>query len=444
MAGADASIYGLIQQAAPLRGPLDQESQFMQLRDLMNRSQLDDLALNKARREADDDESVRQAALESDGNLVRMSDLLMKRGLPDRAFAAHKQISDRDKQEAEINAKRAETNKVRAESYAKNLGILRDTLARVTDGNGLARYAQLAHSMFGEDATADIPTTFDPATFNQWRQQQLMTAEDLIKQLAPLTNKDVFTTTGGTFSLGADGSLLPNTDVQAQRERERKASKTDINIDTKPPTEGQAKAILFGTRMENSNKVLEQMEKKGVLTGSLIKQGAEGVPLIGDALSMGANALGVASEDQQMVEQAQRDFINAVIRRESGATIQPHEFANARKQYFAQPGDSPAVLNQKKRNRDTAIAGFKAEAGAKYEPVMDSITDSYGPGGSGEKPATIPSQAKKAQTEEAPATRKGNVSAAPTLRVSPDEDRAVFDQKTGKRYRKIRGQWFEE
>ncbi len=444
--GAETSIYSLIQNAAPLRGPLEQETQYMQLKDLLSRSQLNELALSKAQREAADDQSVRQAALASGGDLVKMSDLLLKRGLPDRAFAAHKQISERDKNEAEIQAKKAETSRANAEAMLKGAELGRDLLASVNSQGSLARYAEHMRKLFGPGL--DIPEKYDAATFPEYQRQSLMTANKFIDQHAPLTNKDVFTTTGGTFALGTDGTLTPNTAVQAQRERERKAGKTDINIDTKPPTEGQSKAILFGTRMENSHRILDQLEKKGVLTGSLVKQGAEGVPLVGDALAMGVNALGIPSEDQQMVEQAQRDFINATLRRESGASISPSEFSNARKQYFAQPGDSPAVIEQKRRNRLTAIAGFKAEAGAKFEPVMDSITEQYGPGGAGGKPETIPSQAKKAQdaaTETpAPATRKGNVSAPPTLRVSPDEERTVFDQKTGKRYRKIRGQWFEE
>ena len=64
---------------------------------------------------------------------------------------------------------------------------------------------------------------------------------------------------------------------------------------------------------------------------------------------------------QQRVEQAQRDFINAILRRESGAAIAESEFSNARKQYFPQAGDSKAVIEQKARNRQLAIDGIQAE-----------------------------------------------------------------------------------
>ncbi len=74
------------------------------------------------------------------------------------------------------------------------------------------------------------------------------------------------------------------------------------------------------------------------------------------------------SSATQKAVQAQRDFINAVLRQESGASIAPSEFDNGVRQYFPQPGDKPSVLEQKRRNRETAIQGFKNIAGnAAYE-----------------------------------------------------------------------------
>lgn len=69
------------------------------------------------------------------------------------------------------------------------------------------------------------------------------------------------------------------------------------------------------------------------------------------------------TDDRQMFEQAQRNFINAVLRRESGAVISPEEFNNAALQYFPQPGDSQAVLSQKRQNRSSVIGNLSAEAG---------------------------------------------------------------------------------
>jgi hypothetical protein len=65
----------------------------------------------------------------------------------------------------------------------------------------------------------------------------------------------------------------------------------------------------------------------------------------------------------QKYEQAQRDFVNAVLRPESGATITDTEFANAKKQYFPQVGDTPAVIKQKQEAREREIKTLQAMAG---------------------------------------------------------------------------------
>ena len=139
----------------------------------------------------------------------------------------------------------------------------------------------------------------------------------------------------------------------------------------KDPNEAQGKAVLFGSRMFAADNILRRLEKKGETTGSIIKQGAESLPVIGGAAGMAANYL--ASGDQQLVEQAQRDFINAILRRESGAVIADSEFANARRQYFGQPGDSPATLAQKQANRALAIKGMETEAGRHAPSISRNV-----------------------------------------------------------------------
>lgn len=128
---------------------------------------------------------------------------------------------------------------------------------------------------------------------------------------------------------------------------------------SKPLNDTQAKALLFGTRMQEANKVLESLEGKYSPAAVNTKMGAENLPVIGGLAGMVGNA--TMSAEGQQAEQAQRDFVNAVLRRESGAVIAPSEFANAQKQYFPQPGDKPENLAQKKRNRELAIAGLLAE-----------------------------------------------------------------------------------
>jgi len=69
------------------------------------------------------------------------------------------------------------------------------------------------------------------------------------------------------------------------------------------------------------------------------------------------------SENQRLYSQAKENFITAVLRKESGASISPDEFAREDKKYFPQVGDSPKVLEQKQRARDLAIDAMKIQAG---------------------------------------------------------------------------------
>lgn len=127
----------------------------------------------------------------------------------------------------------------------------------------------------------------------------------------------------------------------------------------KPLNDTQSKALLFGSRMQEADKILSDYAKSGVNRPGNIKTAAESVPFIGGALGSVVNF--TQSAGQQAVEQAKRDFINAVLRRESGAAIGASEFDSADKQYFPQIGDSDAVIQQKARNRQLAIQGIMAE-----------------------------------------------------------------------------------
>ena len=65
----------------------------------------------------------------------------------------------------------------------------------------------------------------------------------------------------------------------------------------------------------------------------------------------------------QRQDQAERNFINATLRRESGAAISQSEFDNAQTQYLPRAGDTPEVLKQKQENRHQAIRSMLSEAG---------------------------------------------------------------------------------
>ena len=138
---------------------------------------------------------------------------------------------------------------------------------------------------------------------------------------------------------------------------------SSVTINDKSLTEAQAKAAGFADRMISSNRILGAPE----ITEAATNAYQQGITSIGGD-SMVANWL--KTSDRQRYEQAQRDFVNAVLRRESGAVIADSEFANAAQQYFPQPGDTPQVIAQKAENRKLAIQGIIRAAG----PAAEGLT----------------------------------------------------------------------
>lgn len=69
------------------------------------------------------------------------------------------------------------------------------------------------------------------------------------------------------------------------------------------------------------------------------------------------------SEQGQQYQQAKDEFINAALRRESGAAIQPSEYTRFDKIYFVMPGDTAATIKQKQAARKRVVDGFKVTAG---------------------------------------------------------------------------------
>ena len=130
----------------------------------------------------------------------------------------------------------------------------------------------------------------------------------------------------------------------------------------KPRSTTEYQAMTFANRIEDAEKIFDKLQKQGYDRSSYFS-GMEST-LIPDALKSGP------LKEQ---EQAERNFINAVLRRESGAAIADTEFSSAEKQYFPRAGDTPEVLANKARNRAIVLDGLKRE-GKLVDPNAPSTT----------------------------------------------------------------------
>lgn len=147
-------------------------------------------------------------------------------------------------------------------------------------------------------------------------------------------------------ALEASGQL----DLKIQDLINKAAKKSSVTAD-------QAKAATFGRRLQQAEGVFNK----------LTAQGYDRSDLTSGLGSMFPNLVRTSSAVEQ--EQAERNFVNAQLRRESGAAIAESEFESAEKQYFPRVGDSKAVIEQKRKNREQAMKGLLGEAG----PGLDQV-----------------------------------------------------------------------
>ena len=140
-------------------------------------------------------------------------------------------------------------------------------------------------------------------------------------------------------------------------------------------TESQGNATAFGIRMKESNQLLNNLEKQGVKDTGIVRSTVGGIvgmtPFVGEKMQQGVQSamnvlpsgLGGPNAQQQETDAARKNFVTAVLRKESGAAISPSEFYTESQKYFPQPGDADSVIKQKQHARETAIKAMEIQAG---------------------------------------------------------------------------------
>lgn len=419
---ADTSIYGMI-QAPKFAGPMETFGQATQIRNLVNQGQLQDLQ--------------RTQLVDSMNRQQQLRDLFASGGAtPEKVMAIDPNTGMAlQKHKLESEKTQADLQKTRIETFGAATKQLRDLTASVNDDAGMSLLKENAMRLFGPEVAArmNIPDRFDPA----WKEQQILTADALLKKIEDEKQR---TFTAGENQKQRNFTAGQNSIARAETARHNRAMEgnaadrlnqpvwdsergvwvqkpkmggsvmagaslagaggagvaTPDGLPSPKLTESQGNATAFGMRASEAHKILNELEAGGTTNSGIIKSTVSGAlgltPFVGDKLEEAAGSvmnvvpsvLGGPNEAQQRTEQARRDFVNAILRKESGAVISPVEFANASRQYFPQPGDSQSVIEQKRQNREMAIKALAVQAG----PGAKNIAPIQPVKKKGEKPQT--------------------------------------------------------
>ena len=122
------------------------------------------------------------------------------------------------------------------------------------------------------------------------------------------------------------------------------------NKPAKAFADAQAKAATFGHRADASNAELAEIVASGFDPTNIDKRV-------------------FSSQKFRQYDRAKREFVNAVLRQESGAAIGKEEFKNADKQYFPQFGDDDSTIEAKRLARERAAEGLKRQSQGAYEAL---------------------------------------------------------------------------
>lgn len=327
------------------------------------------------------------------------------------AQAYQKSIDESRKSGAGVAKDQAETLKTQLANGLQKFEIVGQVMSGVRDQASYDVARQQLAQAFGPEMAQNMPPNYDPNVIEQNRAKAMSVKEQMEQRLKDITFAETVRSNKAGEGLTARGQDITMrgqnlTDARAREttaatltkpfevtgpdgspllvQQDKQGNITPVQgyspktAADKPLNDAQSKSALFGARMEMANENMVNLEKSGTTTS---------IPGARMGMGIGPTISALQGPERQMLDQSKRDFINATLRRESGAVIADSEFANAEKQYFPQVGDSKEVIAQKRANREAAIRGVQIELPEKVRrKVIDEIKGQITPAKAGGGP----------------------------------------------------------
>ncbi|RTE91911.1 hypothetical protein [Bradyrhizobium sp. LVM 105] len=169
---------------------------------------------------------------------------------------------------------------------------------------------------------------------------------------------------------GPDGKIIPypaGLDAAGRKVFANEIAKINADAAGGKKTEVQGAAEQFGNRMENAEKSFGKVSNEGLGLSGATQSATGAIPGVGNFLK---------TENFQKMEQSKREWVTALLRKESGAAIGKDEYTQYDRQFFPQPGDGPGVVAQKAEARRVAMEAMKKTAGPGYKSPGGNTTQS--------------------------------------------------------------------
>jgi hypothetical protein len=237
------------------------------------------------------------------------------------------------------------------------LEIEKEFLSRVDTKEANARKEAISREeKMMEKAQAEADDVFSIA---EEARKQGASAEEVNSIIKSKNRKEALSNANSLGQLARLDMQLKNLNIQSksldikeQKKKLEELSNPDSGLSIKPDFQ----AATFAKRMYDANQVLKETERGvGEKIGSIA-------------------TLGLSNRsERQARDQAERNFINALLRKESGAAISPEEFESAKKQYFPTSTDTEETRKQKEENRNVVFEGMRISSGDAYDYLVNEI-----------------------------------------------------------------------
>lgn len=151
--------------------------------------------------------------------------------------------------------------------------------------------------------------------------------------------------------------------------------------------DSERQAATYAARMNEAARTLDKFEEEGGgyfgsgnnKAGGSLAVALREIPVVGASDFIGAIAGELEGKAKRDYDAAVKDWVTAVLRKESGAVISADEFKTEYQKYFPQPGDSSETIRKKRLARQLQQRGMIYQSGGAYDDFMKqnqpTITD---------------------------------------------------------------------